>query len=303
MWMKNKGDLNPNVYDGGTLRWEPKVLNTYADYFSKWIKAYRAEGVNLYMVLPQNEPNQDQVFPSCVWTGDQLAEFISDYLAPTLKKQNEPIDIWVGFNGDPGHGGENVNDRLISVMEDPDAYKAITGIAFQYDRNNQTAVANELYPEKKLMQSESTCYNGDNTWEQAMLLYGQMLQHIGGGANQYFSWNMILDETGNSSWDWRQNAPITVNSRNGKVTYNGEFYVYKHFGHYVKPGARRIATSGWWEDRLAFVNPDGTIVLVMANRSENDYEASVQIGEMSGKNTFTAEIPARSFNTFVISPN
>ncbi len=295
-WMKDN-----DRYNGGHLRWEPKVLNAYANYFSKWIKDYRAEGVNLYAVTPQNEPNQWQIFPSCVWTGNQLAEFIGDYLGPTLKKQNEAIEIWIGFNGDPQNGGDNVNDRLITVLEDPKASAFIAGIAFQYDSKNQIADAHELYPDKKLMQSESICFNGDNSWDQAMELYRLMKRHLDGGANAYFAWNMVLDETGMGPWKWRQNAPITVDQHSGQVTYNGEFYVYKHFSHYVKPGAQRVLTTGWWGDRIAFANPDGSIVVVLANSSENDYEASVAIGGPTGNNTFEIEVPARSVNTFVVA--
>jgi glucosylceramidase len=296
-WMKDN-----NFYSKGSLRWEPKVLNTFADYFSKWITAYRAEGVNLYAVSPQNEPNIDNNYTTCLWTGDQLAEFIGDYLGPTLKKQNKPIELWVGFNGDPIHGGENINDRLISVLEDPEANTVLTGIAYQYDSKNQIAEAYELYPDKKLMQSESKCFNGANSWGQALELYGLMKQYLDGGANQYFAWNMILNETGKSSWDWAQNALITVDQNSGEVTYNGEFYVYIHFGHFVKPGAKRIATTGWWSDRIAFQNPDGSIVLVLANSSNNAYETSITCADLSGNNTFSVNAPARSVNTFVLRP-
>lgn len=295
MWMKQ-----PEQYNGGNMRWEPQVLTTYANYFSKWLTAYKAEGVDLYAVLPQNEPNQWQVFPSCVWSGDQLGEFIGKYLGPKLKTDHPDIELWVGFNGDPQNDGDNINNRLISVLENPEADKFLTGIAYQYDSKNQTAVAHELYPGKKMMQSESTCYNGDNTWDHAMQLYAQIKQHIGGGANQYFAWNMILDETGDSTWKWRQNAPITVDSKSGKVTYNGEFHVYKHFSHYVKPGAKRVATSGWWGDRLAFVNPDGSIVLVVGNSSGDDHEIGIQVGGLGTNDTIKVSIPARSFNTFVV---
>ena len=297
-WMKDN-----KYYMKGSLRWEPKILETYANYFSKWIKAYRAEGVNLYAVTPQNEPNIDNNYTTCIWTGDQLAEFIGDYLGPTLKKQNKPIELWVGFNGDGRYNGNNVNDRLITVLENEKANAYLTGIAYQYDSRNQTAVANELYPDKKLMQSESRCYGGKNTWGEAMDLYKWMKQYLDGGANQYFAWNMILNETGKSSWDWAQNAPVTVNSKSGEVTYNGEFYVYKHFSHFVKPGAKRVATSGMWGDRIAFVNPDGSVVLVMANSSDRDIEVSISaaFAGLTHRDSFKVELPARSFSTFVLT--
>jgi glucosylceramidase len=296
-WMKTN-----KHYSAGSLRWEPEILETYANYFIKWIRAYQSEGVNLYAVSPQNEPNIDNPYTTCLWTGEQLREFLADHLGPKLDKHCAGIELWVGFNGDPIHGGENVNDRLITVMEDPKAHALIDGIGFQYDSRNQTAVAHELYPGKKLIQTESVCFNGDNSWGQAMELYGLMKRYFEGGANQYFAWNMILDETGKSSWDWAQNALITVDQKTGKATYNGEFHVYKHFSHFVKPGAKRILATGTWGDRIAFVNPDGSIVVVMANSSGSDCAATIAFDDLGRKDTIEITVPARSVNTFVVSP-
>lgn len=297
-WMKDN-----NFYSKGSLRWEPKVLNTYAEYFMRWIKAYTAEGVDIYAISPQNEPNIDNPYTTCIWTGAQLAEFIGDHLGPALEKNYPDIELWVGFNGDPVHGGEDVNNRLITVMENPKANALIDGIGFQYDSRNQIAEAHKLYPDKKLIQTESVCFNGDNSWGQAQELYQLIKRYIDGGANEYFAWNMILNETGLSTWDWAQNAPITVDSKTGKVTYNGEFYVYKHFSHFVKPGAKLIMTTAMWGDKIAFQNPDGSIVLVMGNSDGQPHDVTIKLeGRAEGENTIKVTLPGRSISTFVVPP-
>lgn len=294
-WMKDN-----NSYSKGSLQREPKIMDTYANYFARWIKAYRAEGVNLYAVAPQNEPNILNVYPTTLWSSAQLIDFIGTYLGPTLEKKQIDIEIWLGLNGDPFNGGENPNYRLISVMEDAKASRHITGIGFQYDSRNQIALAHELYPHKKLMQSESMCFNGENSWEQAQELYRLMKRYLDGGANAYFAWNMILNETGKSTWDWAQNALITVDQNSGKVTYNGEFYVYKHFSHYVKPGAKRVMTTGNWDDGISFVNDDGSVVVVLMNDSDSEQDASIAVEGLSGSNTIQVKLPANSFNTFKV---
>ena len=70
-WLKH-----PKAYNFGTLRPEPAVLRTYADYFLKYVRAYAAEGIPIAQVHVQNEPVADQKFPSCRWTGAQLRDFI-----------------------------------------------------------------------------------------------------------------------------------------------------------------------------------------------------------------------------------
>lgn len=294
-WMKSN-----NSYSKGSLRWEPPILRSYANYFVRWIESYRKAGVNLYAITPQNEPNILNVYPTCLWTGPQLREFIADYLGPTLRDRKANVELWLGLNGDPLNGGANINDRLAAVMDDHQAGKVVTGVAFQYDSRNQIAEASRLYPGKKFMQSETECNGGANSWADAQKLFGLMKRYFDGGANAYFMWNMVLDETGLSTWKWRQNAMITVDQKTGKVTYNGEFYVMRHFSQFVKPGAKRVLTTGVWGDKIAFVNPDGSVVLVIGNSASQPFAVRMAVTGRAGGDTMSVKLPARSINTFVV---
>jgi glucosylceramidase len=295
-WMKTN-----NNYSKGELRWEPRVLQAYANYLARWVEAYRAAGVNIFAVVPQNEPNIDSNYPSCLWTGPHLREFFADYLGPELREQNTNVELWLELNGDGINGGENINDRLLAVLQDAKASGFVTGVAYQYDSHNQIATASQLYPNKKFMQSETRCLSGANSWADAQQLYEQMKRYFDGGAGSYFMWNMVLDDTGMSSWKWRQNAMITIDRASGKVTFNGEYYVMRHFSQFVKPGARRILTSGPWGDKIAFLNADGSTVFVIGNSSNKAQPIIITPGSRAdGDNTLTATLPAASINTFVV---
>lgn len=296
-WMKTN-----NSYSRGSLKWEPAILRSYATYLARWVEAYRATGVAIYAITPQNEPNILNVYPTCLWTGPQLREFIADYLGPTLRDRKSSVELWLGLNGDPFNDGENANARLVTVLEDPKANGFLTGIAFQYDSRNQTGSARELYPDKKLMQSETECNKGDNSWADAQRLYGLMKRYLENGAGSYFAWNMVLDETGLSAWKWRQNALVAVERATGKVTYNGEYYVLRHFSRYVKPGAKRVLTTGAWGDQIAFVNPDGSAVIVVANTAVKPHEIGLTVAGRTDGGTFKATLPAGSINTFIVPP-
>jgi glucosylceramidase len=296
-WMKT----NTN-YSGGSIRREPVILQSYANYMARWVAAYQNAGINLYAVTPQNEPNILSRYPTCLWTGPQLREFIGDYLGPALKQQKSKVELWLGLNGDPINNGDDINDRLVTVFEDHKASAYITGVAFQYDSRNQIASASERYPAKKLMQSETECNGGANSWKDAQRLYGLMKRYLEGNANAYFMWNMVLDETGMSAWNWRQNAMITVNRETGKVTFNGEYYVMRHFSQFVKPGAMRVLTTGVWGDKIAFINPDGSAVLVMGNSAEQPFSVALNIAERTGGRALQVTLPAQSVNTIVIPP-
>ena len=297
-WMKTS-----NNYSKGSIKWEPAILRTYANYFVRWIEAYREQGVAIYAVHPQNEPNILSPYPSCLWTGPQLRDFISDYLGPTLRAKTPDVELWLGtINGDPPNGGNNINDRIITVMENEKARSFVTGIAFQYDSRNMISVAKEMYPDKKLMQSETVCNGGNNSWSDAQKLYDLMKRFFENNANSYFAWNMVLDDGGMSTWDWKQNALITVNRESGKVAYNGEYYAMRHFSQYVKPGAKRVLTTGQWGDRIAFVNPDGSTVIVVGNSAKQSFEITLTIGGRASGDTIKVNLPAESLNTFIVPP-
>ena len=70
-WMKY-----PPVYNWGKLIWTEENLRAYANYLVKFITTYEAEGIDIDQLHVQNEPVANQKFPSCMWTGEELKEFI-----------------------------------------------------------------------------------------------------------------------------------------------------------------------------------------------------------------------------------
>jgi len=78
-WMKTNGKTT----DGGWLA--TTNYQDFADYLSHYAGEFaRANGVNIYAVSVQNEPEGTETWNSCVWTGGLMAAFLSDYLSPTF---------------------------------------------------------------------------------------------------------------------------------------------------------------------------------------------------------------------------
>lgn len=296
-WMKTNNSIG-----GGSLKWEPAILSSFATYLAKWVEGYRAAGMNVYGLVPQNEPNITNVYPTCLWTAAQLREFIADYLGPTLRDRKTEVELWLGLNGDPFNGGENPNDRLVTVVGDSKASGFLTGVELQYDSKQQMCTARDKYPDKKLMQGETECKGGANSWGDAQSLFALMKRYLECGANAYFLWNMVLDDTGLSAWKWRQNASITIDHTTGKVTYNGEYYVMRHFSQFVKRGAKRVLTSGSLGDKIGFLNADGSAVIIVANSTSQSHEIVLTMDGRANGDTIRATLPAQSINTFVVGP-
>ena len=238
--------------------------------------------------MPQNEFNSCQIFPSCTWTAAGLAEFIGKYLGPEMEKLG--VDLFFGTM-------ERPTEALVdTILNDSLAGKYIKGVGFQWAGKEAIPGIHKRYPDMQLYQTEQECGNGKNDWEYCCYAWSLMKHYLQNGATAYLYWNISLDEGGFSRWGWQQNSLVTVNTNEKSYKFNHEYYLLKHVSHFVKPGAKRLITSGTFENLLAFVNPDNSIVCTVQNDESNDREVRIEI---NGK-TLKPVIRANSFNTFLV---
>lgn len=264
-------------------------LEAYALYFTKFIRAYEREGVKVDVIHVQNEPCSSHKFPGCNWRSEDLTYFISEYLGPKFESENIDTEIYFGTIN---------NDDLNyprAALNDPKASKYIKGVGFQWEGKRAIGAIHKEYPHLKLMQTESECGGHSNDWEAAEYTWSLINQYIKNGANVYTYWNMVLDETGLSTWGWAQNSLISVDKSTKAVVYHPEFYIMKHVSHFVQPGAYRLETNGG-DDHLAFVNPDGKTIVVFVNKENSGRTLKIGINGY----VLDIEAKARSFNTIVL---
>ncbi len=267
---------------------EDNYFRAYALYFSKFIEAYKKEGINIGMIMPQNEFNSCQIFPSCTWTAEGLAEFIGKYLGPEMEKQD--VGIFFGTM-------ERPNEALVdTILNDRDAGKYIQGVGFQWAGKEAIQGINKRYPELQLYQTEQECGDGKNDWEYCRYAWTLMKHYLQNGASAYLYWNMSLDEGGFSRWGWQQNSLVTVDPETSTYRFNHEYYLMKHVSHFVQPGAHLLTTSGVFGNVIAFQNPNKSIVVVV----QNEGAAAKQITVNAGDKSITANLEGDSFNTFMI---
>jgi len=107
---------------------------------------------------------------------------------------------------------------------------------------------------------------------------------------------MVLDESGLSRWNWKQNSLLTVNRKTGTIIDNPEYFAMKHFSATVLPGARRIAVTGPFKNIVAFQNPDGSKVVQFENDTDQVVSADVNVGSSPAR----LEVPAKSMNTLTV---
>ena len=288
LWFKTK-----KAYSNGVFNPTDENYRAYALYFKKYIEAYRENGVPLVHVHPQNEPCSNQVFPSCVWTGDKLTDFIGNYLGPML--EGSGVDIFFGtVNGPEGDDRWNwtrYHDYLGYAMQDEKARKYIKGVGYQWAGKFALHQTHADYPDLEIVQTESECGGGDNSWDHMMYIFELMHLYFRHGASAYVYWNIALEGDSSSTWGWRQNSLMHV--VDGKPNYTPEFYLMKHFAHFVKRGARCVKMNGEFSSCcVAFENPNGEKVVVIMN----PYKTEKTV-EIEGK---SYALPAESINKITI---
>lgn len=310
-WMKKNGyyacspskwnEMDPSVprRENGETEFitDEKTQKAYALYFQKYIEAYQAEGIDVFAVHVQNEPHSCQWFPACLWKGDDLKNFIRDYLAPHFKKNNMDTEIWYGTFERPYK--EEFQVEIDMLLADKDAMSVIEGFGFQWAGKDAIDDIHRLRPDVKLMHTEVECGDGKNTWEHAEYDYELLKHYFDHGANSQMYWNLALKHDQISTWGWRQNSMVTVNTETKELTYNPEFYVMKHFSHYIKPGAKKLKIKGNRTSELAFLNSDHSIILLLHNSSDKQRVRTIKIDN----HVLKMNLLPKSINTLKVNVN
>ncbi|HET9957223.1 MAG TPA: glycoside hydrolase family 30 beta sandwich domain-containing protein [Polyangiaceae bacterium] len=297
-WMKTN-----QSFDSGAMKDDTLVYAAYALYLARFVEEYAREGLNISMLVPQNEPGQLTRYPSCDWTPNQYITFIRDHLGPTFRKRRLRTDIYVGTVNRPEWDA-------LSVLNDPEARSYVSGIALQWFGLSHAGPILSAYPQLTFMQSETDC--GNHPWEPefqpetpqndftyAAYTFRKFRDYIQAGASSYMLWNMVLDEHGknlDSQLPWPQNSAIVVDRQTRQVTYTPLYWMTKHFSSLVRPGAQRIATLSSYADQIAFKNPDGTLIVELLNEGNSPIDLQVQ----AGQRRHLVQLPAQSFATLVI---
>jgi len=297
-WMKDN-----RAFDSGAMKDEARVYAAYALYLLRYLEAYRAEGIDVSMVVPQNEPGQLTRYPSADWTPAQYVSFIGDHLGPLLAEKSPETQIFVG----------TINrhdwDSLL-VLGDAKVQKYADGAAYQWRALENVAKVHAAFPELFLMQSETEC--GNNHWQPgfnperppndfgyAAHTWRKFRDFIAAGVSSYMLWNLVLDEQGkniDSKRPWPQNAAVVVDRESKRVTYTPMYWVMYHHSAVLERGARSVTARGTLEDRSAFVQPDGTIVVQLLN--DGPTETAVSVEALGRRHRVT--LPAQSFGSLLV---
>jgi glucosylceramidase len=236
--------------------------------------------------------------PACQWGQEYEIEFVKGYLGPILRKAGSSTKIWVLDHN------YNLWGRAIGELSDPAAYEYIDGIAWHGYAGDVSAMTrvHDAFPQKSTYWTEGgpdvTAPDYQTDFTKWAATFNGIL---GNWARSITSWNVALDEKGKPNiGPFDCGGVITIDNATHKITRSGQYWAFAHYSKHVLRGARVIASNGVGEDapqtasvsHTAFRNPDGSFVVVLANRGP---EKRVQL--VMGTSALELDLPADSVHT------
>ena len=292
-WMKTNGQMN----HGGKLKKE--FRDSWANYYCKYINAYEKEGIPIWGISVQNEPDAKQTWDSCIYTAEDERDFIRDYLGPALESRNlldKKVIIW-------DHNRDIMVERVRTVLNDPEAAKYVWGTGFHWYNGDHFDAVQQVhndFPNKELIFTEGCQENGPHigSWDLGERYATSVINDLNRWTVAWIDWNLILDENGGPNHVGNYcSAPIIVDTRSQDILYQSSYYYLGHFSRFIKRGDRIIECENKTDKllTLASINDKGIVTTIIMNKKDIQVDCTY----MNGKNILPLSIPARSIVTLV----
>ena len=268
---------NNDMLHGGKLK--PEFYQSWANYYTKFIKAYEREGIPIWGISVQNEPMATQRWESCIYSAEDERDFLKNYLGPTMKREgfgDKKIIAW-------DHNRDLIYQRASTILKDSKAARYVWGIGFHWyepwsggdQMFDNVKLVHETFPDTNLLFTEGTVDSFKaqdiTSWRLGEQYGRSMINDFNSGAVGWTDWNVLLDENGGPNHVGNFCfAPVHANTKTGELIYTNSYYYIGHFSKFVRPAARRIASSPSRSQLLsaAFINPDGKVSVVVMNKGD-----------------------------------
>lgn len=304
-WMKANDSLG-NPADAGTLL--TTAYEPLAQYFVRFLEAYRQAGVPVQGITPQNEPGQPTTYPGLNETAPEESAFLAADLAPDLHAAGLRTRI---FGFDSNWSGEvPFAQQLLSSPAAGD----LSGFATHCYYGSPTAMATVHGLAPALEQIESECAPGNLNFPVPEAEIAGLREWATG----IELWNLALTPRGGPVQPPNYGCPgcrgiVSINPATGAVQFGPAYYELGQLSRFVAPGAVRIASNNFVSyaypflgadiaspglDDVAFRNPNGSEALVTYNGGWTPVTFSVH----EGPRAFTATVPPLAMTTFSWRP-
>jgi glucosylceramidase len=326
-WMKDN-----KAYVGGKLL--PEFNDAFALYFSKYLDAYKKEGIDIWGVTVINEPHGNgNNWESTHFSPEEMTLFVQNHLGPKLEKDGWK-DVKI-FGYDQNRAG--LPEWVDAMYKNEETSKYFAGTAIHWYEStydffpDALQYAHKKAPNKYLIETEG-CVDSeiphwqDDAWywkkeatdwgwdwasEKEKYLHPKyapvnryatdIIGCLNNWVDGWIDWNMVLDHQGGPNWfkNWCV-APVIVDTEKDEVYFTPLYYVMAHFSKFMRPGAVKIGCTISNDELMttAVKNPDGSIAIAIFNPT--DKELTIELNFNNQKKN--SSISAKALQTVVIKP-
>ena len=325
-WMKDN-----NKWVGGKLL--PKYYDTWALFFSKYITAYKNEGIDIWGFTVENEPHGNgNNWESMHYTQKEMTDFVQFHSGPRLEKDGYGNKIILGY--DQNRAG--LQEWVDEMYRDDNASKYFDGTAINWYEStydffpDALQYAHNKAPNKYLIETEGCVdseipkwQDDDWYWSKEATDWGwdwapekdkhlhpkyapvnryarDIIGCLNNWVDGWIDWNMVLDKQGGPNWfkNWCV-APVIVDPKNDEVYFTPIYYTMAHFSKYIRPEAEIIDVEKSDEDLMvtAAKNIDGSIAVIIFNEGINPKSFTLSMG----KKETEISINAQAIQTILIN--
>lgn len=274
-WMKDT-----KVLKGGQIK--KKYFEAYSKYLVKTLQAFESQGVNIHQLTIMNEPligeaKEKWEFPQSYMSPEDQGDFIKYKLSPKLKGKETKILLhdhnWDNFPAAKPVLTKNKNNPAVQGV----AYHCYGGSLSDIQKNIQSHPGLSAFnTECTSTFNQSTDQDTFNWWQNT-----QSLDAIKAGISGSLGWNLCLDEKGGPQNNGCKNCRglVTIDSKSGAMTLNPEFKALAATSKILQSGSIRIESRESHPEAtsLAFKNPDGSLSLVLKNKSNSAQAYNVNV--------------------------
>ncbi|CAI5662238.1 unnamed protein product [Oreochromis niloticus] len=284
-WLKTNGALTGK----GSLKGQPggKEHKTWAQYYVRFLEEYAKYNLTFWALTTGNEPSAGMMtnysFQALGFTPEEQRDWVSLDLGPALHASSYPHTHVLILD----------DSRILLphwakvVLSDVHAGRYIHGVAVHWYLDSvvppgiSLGTTHDLYPEYYLFGTEACAgwnplHKGVmlGSWDRAEQYAHDIIEDLNHYVVGWTDWNLALDPNGGPNWVKNfVDSPVIVDATRDVFYKQPSFYSMAHFSKFLWEGSQRVGVSASGETHLefsAFIRPDGSLVLIILNRSSSD---------------------------------
>ena len=325
-WMKDNGS-----WIGGKLL--PEYNNAWANYYVKYINAYKKEGINIWGITVINEPHGNgNNWESMLFTPLEMTTFVQTYLGPVFEQKGLRDIKILGY--DQNRAG--LKEWVDIMYKDESSSKYFSGTAIHWYESTYDYFPKALQyaynkaPGKYIIQTEA-CIDAeiprwkDDAWywseeatdwgydwapahekylhpkyTPAFRYARDIIGCLNNRVQGWIDWNMVLDKQGGPNWfkNWCI-APIIADTEHDEIYITPLYYILSHFSKFIRPNAMIINVDNKDESimTVAALNPDASISLTVFNPESISKNLKIHLH----KQDVYVKISSKALQTIVFS--